>query len=62
MNAATYTRYEIVRAFRNRRFFMFSLVFPLLLYFLTAGPNQGTKGLFGYLIPVATDQVQGNQQ
>ena len=31
------------------------------LYF-TAGPNQGTDGLFGYLIPVATDQVQGNQQ
>jgi uncharacterized protein (TIGR03118 family) len=31
------------------------------LYF-TAGPNQGTAGLFGYLIPVATDQVQGNQQ
>jgi uncharacterized protein (TIGR03118 family) len=31
------------------------------LYF-TAGPNQGTKGLFGYLNPVATDQVQGNQQ
>jgi uncharacterized protein (TIGR03118 family) len=31
------------------------------LYF-TAGPNQGTNGLFGYLIPVATDQVQGNQQ
>jgi len=31
------------------------------LYF-TAGPNQGTNGLFGYLIPVATELVQGNQQ
>ena len=31
------------------------------LYF-TAGPNQGSNGLFGYLIPVATEQVQGNQQ
>jgi hypothetical protein len=31
------------------------------LYF-TAGPNAGTKGLFGYLIPVATDLVQGNSQ
>ena len=31
------------------------------LYF-TAGPNQGTGGLFGYLIPVATEQVQGNSQ
>jgi uncharacterized protein (TIGR03118 family) len=31
------------------------------LYF-TAGPNQGTAGLFGYLIPVPTEQVQGNSQ
>jgi uncharacterized protein (TIGR03118 family) len=31
------------------------------LYF-TAGPNQGTNGLFGYLIPVATELVQGNSQ
>ena len=31
------------------------------LYF-TAGPNQGTGGLFGYLIPVATELVQGNSQ
>ena len=31
------------------------------LYF-TAGPNQGTAGLFGYLIPVATELVQGNSQ
>jgi uncharacterized protein (TIGR03118 family) len=31
------------------------------LYF-TAGPNQATGGLFGYLIPVATDLIQGNSQ
>jgi uncharacterized protein (TIGR03118 family) len=31
------------------------------LYF-TAGPNQGTKGLFGYLTPVDTELVQGNSQ
>jgi uncharacterized protein (TIGR03118 family) len=31
------------------------------LYF-TAGPNAGTGGLFGYLIPVATELVQGNSQ
>ena len=31
------------------------------LYF-TAGPNQGTGGLFGYLIPVAAEQIQGNSQ
>ena len=40
MSAATYTRYELVRTFRNRRFFIFSLVFPLVLYYLIAGPNR----------------------
>ena len=36
----TYTRFELLRTFRNRRFFIFSLVFPLVLYFLIAGPNR----------------------
>jgi uncharacterized protein (TIGR03118 family) len=31
------------------------------LYF-TAGPNQGSGGLFGYLKPVATELTQGNDQ
>jgi uncharacterized protein (TIGR03118 family) len=31
------------------------------LYF-TAGPKQGSNGLFGYLIPVATELVQGSSQ
>lgn len=31
------------------------------LYF-TAGPNAATQGLFGYLIPVATELIQGNSQ
>jgi uncharacterized protein (TIGR03118 family) len=31
------------------------------LYF-TAGPNQGTGGLFGYLIPVSSELTQGNSQ
>ena len=31
------------------------------LYF-TAGPNQGTGGLFGYLIPISTELIQGNSQ
>ena len=31
------------------------------LYF-TAGPNNGTGGLFGYLKPVATDLTEGNDQ
>ena len=31
------------------------------LYF-TAGPNNGTGGLFGYLKPPATDLTEGNDQ
>jgi uncharacterized protein (TIGR03118 family) len=31
------------------------------LYF-TGGPNQATAGLFGYLIPVSTELIQGNSQ
>jgi ABC-2 type transport system permease protein len=45
MNPMVYTRYELIRAFRNKRFFLFSLGFPLALYFLTAGPSQGEKNL-----------------
>ena len=39
MNRA-YLRFELLRTFRNRRFFFFSLGFPLVLYFLIAGPNR----------------------
>lgn len=40
MIPATYTRYELLRTVRNRRFFIFSLVFPLVLYFVLAGPQR----------------------
>jgi ABC-2 type transport system permease protein len=42
-----YLGYELLRTFRNRRFFFFSLGFPLVLYFLIAGPNQNTHNLRG---------------
>ena len=35
-----YLKYEIVRTLRNRRFFFFSLGFPLILYFVIAGSNK----------------------
>ena len=35
-----YARYELVRTFRNRRLFIFSLGFPLVLYYAIAGPNR----------------------
>jgi ABC-2 type transport system permease protein len=47
MNPLAYTRYELLRAFRNKRFFFFSLGFPLLLYFITAAPNKDETNLQG---------------
>ena len=52
MNATlAYTRFELLRAFRNRRFFFFSLGFPLVLYLLIAGPNGDENDLGGSGIP-----------
>ena len=39
-SSLTYIRYELLRTFRNKRFMLFSLAFPLLLFFLVAGPNR----------------------
>jgi ABC-2 type transport system permease protein len=36
----TYIRYELVRMLRNRRFFVLSLGFPLVLYYVIAAPNR----------------------
>jgi ABC-2 type transport system permease protein len=47
MSTATYTRLELRRAFRNKRFFLFSLGFPLILFFLIAGPQRGDANLQG---------------
>jgi ABC-2 type transport system permease protein len=42
-----YARYELTRAFRNRRFLVFALGFPLVLYYLVAGPNRDEANLGG---------------
>lgn len=47
MSGLIYTRYELIRMFRNRRFFFFSLVFPLVLYFVIAAPNRDTHNFSG---------------
>lgn len=47
MTGWLYTRFELRRAFRNRRFFIFSFGFPLVLYFLIAGPQRNTANLAG---------------
>jgi ABC-2 type transport system permease protein len=37
----TYVRFELLRTIRNRRFLIFSLIFPLILFLAIAGPNKG---------------------
>ncbi len=43
MSATTYVRLEILRGFRNIRFFVFSLTFPLVLYLFIAAPNRDER-------------------
>ena len=38
--ATTYLRSEVLRSFRNRRFLVLSLAFPLVLYLVIAGANR----------------------
>lgn len=51
MNALPYTRYELLRTFRNRRFLLLSLGFPVVLYFAVAAPNRH-QHLDGISFPV----------
>jgi len=45
VSSASYIRFELLRTFRNRRFFLFSFGFPLVLYFLIAAPNRHVHSL-----------------
>ena len=45
--STTYMRFELLRMFRNRRFFVFSLGFPIVLYYLIAAPNKDNHDLAG---------------
>jgi ABC-2 type transport system permease protein len=47
MIGLSYTRYELLRTFRNRRFFVLSLGFPLVLYFTIAAPNRNLHNFSG---------------
>ncbi len=42
-----YTRYELLRTVRNRRFFILSFAFPLVIYLLVAGPNRHVRDIDG---------------
>jgi ABC-2 type transport system permease protein len=48
---SAYLKYELLRTLRNRRFFFFSLGFPLILYFLIAGPNRNVHDIGGSGLP-----------
>ena len=39
MTNAVYLKTELRRSLRNRKFLLFSLGFPLLLFFMIAGPT-----------------------
>ncbi len=47
MRALAYTRFELVRTLRNVRLLVFSLGFPLVLYFVIAGPNRDESDFAG---------------
>ena len=47
MTGLLYTRFELQRAFRSRRFLIFSLGFPLVLYFVIAGPQSNNHDFAG---------------
>lgn len=44
---ATYTRYEALRLVRNKRTFIFSLIFPLALFLVIGGSNKDQMLDFG---------------
>lgn len=45
--ALAYTRFELRRTFRNKRFLLFALGFPVLLYLFIAVPNKDEHDLSG---------------
>lgn len=44
---ATYLRFEVLRVFRNRQNFIFSLIFPLVLFYVIVGANRGAPDIYG---------------
>jgi ABC-2 type transport system permease protein len=54
-----YTRYELLRTLRNRRFFLLSLGFPLVLYFVIVSPNRHVRDFDGSGISFALYYMVG---
>jgi ABC-2 type transport system permease protein len=47
MTSLTYTKFEMLRVLRNRQAVVFSLIFPIIMYFLLAGPNKDNHDFGG---------------
>jgi ABC-2 type transport system permease protein len=47
VTAGTYIRYELLRTFRTRRFVVLAFGFPLVIYFVVAGPSRNQHDLGG---------------
>jgi ABC-2 type transport system permease protein len=47
MNTLIYARMELLRLFRNRRFMILSVGFPVVIYLVTAIPNRAVDNLRG---------------
>lgn len=47
MSTSTYMKYELLRTVRNKRSFIFSLVFPIVMFFLLAGPRTNDHNFGG---------------
>jgi ABC-2 type transport system permease protein len=48
----TYLRFELLRILRSRRFFFLALGFPVVLYYLIAGPNRHDRNLSSTGLPL----------
>ena len=47
MSTLTYTRFELLRTLRNRQTFIFTVAFPVVMYFLLASPNKNNHNFGG---------------
>jgi ABC-2 type transport system permease protein len=43
VSTVAYTRYELLRTFRDRRLFLFAFGFPIILYFVIVLPNRNSR-------------------
>ena len=47
MSTLVYTRFELLRVLRNRQSMVFSIAFPVIMYFLLAAPNKNNHNFGG---------------